>query len=183
MDRKPIRSSESMTKKKIVRIGMACALVCVLGAGFWLWRLQHNLPASVKLDLRAAIKARGAARPFDRFMELRYGSMDDPANRRKAFLNFFDLDHIKGMQMLTGYMKSEQRQSNIVATAEWISHFRENLSPDEKHALSDSLNSPEGIHQIRQSTSQYLTQDVRYRAAVAPVIAELMTTLAEIKKP
>ena len=36
---------------------------------------------------------------------------------------------------------------------------------------------------LRRATSKYLSHDVRYRAATAQVIAELMATLAEVERP
>jgi hypothetical protein len=49
-------------------------------------------------DVRAGIAARHIADPDARlakYLEGRYGSMGDPANRRKVFLDFFDVEHIK----------------------------------------------------------------------------------------
>lgn len=54
---------------------------------------------------------------------------------------------------------------------------RTGMSASERDALGSYLNSGAGLGQIRQATEQYLSRDVRYRSATAPVIAELMMTL------
>ena len=64
-------------------------------------------------DVRAGIAARHIADPDARlakYLEGRYGSMDDPANRRKVFLDFFDVEHIKALQLLVRHSPEEHPQ-------------------------------------------------------------------------
>lgn len=60
--------------------------------------------SSLSLDIRAGLAAHAIQDPdarLLRYLEARYGSMDDPAHRQDAFLDFFNLDHIKGLQLLS----------------------------------------------------------------------------------
>ena len=120
---------------------------------------------------------------MERFLELRYGPLTDPANRQRAFLDFFNVGHIKGLNILGSRMPSDRRQSNITAMAQWVANYRATMTSEEKAALGSYVTSPVGRATLQQATAQYLQQDVRYRAGSAPVIQELMTTLATVQKP
>jgi hypothetical protein len=169
--------------RKLIRVGATGFCLLALGATLWIWQSPQYTPAAAVLDLRAAAMTRGSRRPVERFLELRYGPLTEPANRQKAFLDFFDLGHMEGMRLIVGHMQGDQKQTNIAATAQWIANYRRTLSPAEIQALRTHLNSDAGRAQLKQATAQYLSRDVTYRSATAPVIVELMTTLAAIQTP
>lgn len=80
-------------------------------------------------------------------------------------------------------MDNERRQANINAMAQWVADYRTTMTPEEKMALGAYVRSPAGGATLHQATAQYLRQDVQFRASTAPVIQELMTTLATVRKP
>ena len=135
------------------------------------------------LDIRAAIGARNAPRRVDRFLELRYGPMTDPANRQKAFLDFFNPGHIEGLQLLVRHMPAHMRQDNISGMAQWIADYRKTMTAEEKQALGTYFRSEAGRATLQSGTSRYLSQDVHYRASSAQVVSELMLTLSATQKP
>lgn len=169
--------------KRLIWVGVAGLAILALGAAIWIHRLHRYTPVEVVQDLRAGIKARHAPQPVERFLELRYGPMNEPANRQKAFLDFFNVGHIQGLQLITTHMQAAQRQTNIAAMAQWVADYRRTMSPEEKEALNAYLGSDAGRTTLSRATAQYLSQGVAYRSATAPVIQELMTTLAHIQKP
>lgn len=174
----------NMKKSRLKIIGWICAtvFVVIVAAGVVvLERLRNYPPKEAMLDIKAGLAARHAPKQLERFLEVRYGSMTNAANREKAFMDFFNVDHIKGLNFLVNHMPPERRNANITAMAEWISNYRETMTPEERSYLGAQLNSPEGVVKVRQATSQYLQQDVRYRAANAMVISELLTTLTSLK--
>ena len=158
-------------------------LLVALGIAGWMRIFRRYTPVEVVQDLRAAVAARNAPKPVERFLELRYGPLTDPANRQKAFLDFFNVGHIEGLQILVSRAPESRRQASIKAMAEWVSDYRRTMSPEERQALREHLSSDSGRATLQQATAKYLSQDVRYRGATAPVIAELMATLAEVQKP
>lgn len=168
--------------KKVVWIGAGLLLTVVLGASFWGRRFHDYTPAAALRDLRAAAGAEHAPRPVDRYLELRYGPMTEPANRQRAFLDFFDIGHIEGLYLIVGYMGGEQKRTNIAAMAQWIADYRRTMSPQEKTTLGAYLGSDAGRATLRRATAQYLQKDVRFRAETAGVIEELMTTLAATQR-
>jgi hypothetical protein len=157
--------------------------LAVLLAGLWTWRFRTYTPKEALLDLRAAARSRHAPRPVERFLELRYGPLTEATNRQHAFLDFFNQGHIEGLYMISGHLKDDLRRARIADMAKWLGQYRQSLTPGEKAALRARLETPEGKVMLQKATSLYLSRDVAYRAATAPVITELMTTLAEIKKP
>jgi hypothetical protein len=66
--------------------------------------------------------------------------------------------------------------------AQWVANYRQSMSAEEKVALSAYLGSEAGRAQVHEATVRYLQKDVQFRAATAPVIRELMTTLATLQK-
>lgn len=154
-----------------------------LGSALWIHQFRHYTPAEAVQDVQAALAARNAPKPLERFLELRYGTLTDPANRQKAFLDFFNVGHIKGLNYLVTRMPPARQQANIKATAVWIANYRQNMTPEEKQSLRNYLQTDAAHATLQQATSQYLSHDVRYRSASAPVIAELLTTLVEVQKP
>ena len=115
-------------------------------------------------------------------MELRYGSLSDPANREQVFLDFFSVDRIKALQLLVKYSPAEYRQANIQAMARWVANYRNSLSEEERAALHAKFDTPEGRAVLQRATAQYNSQDVHYRGATAPVISELLNTIAAAQK-
>lgn len=169
--------------KKVLWLGATLLLIVAAGVAGWIWRFRTYTPVAVALDIQAAVRARNAPNPARQFLENGYGSLAEPANRQQAFLGFFDLDHMEGLYRITSHMQGTQRQTNIAATAEWIADYRRLMRPEEKAALASHLGSAVGRATLQKATSAYLKRDVAYRAATAPVIAELMTTLAAVQQP
>jgi hypothetical protein len=164
-------------------LGVAGLAMVALATALWVWKFQRYTPVEVVQDLKAGIAARNAPRPVERYLELRYGPLTSPANRQKAFLDFFNVGHIEGLQIMTSHMKPAEREANTAAMAQWVAHYRQTMTPEERQTLNAQLSTPSGYATLRQATAQYLKQDVRYRAATAPVIRELMTTISAIQKP
>ena len=158
-------------------------VLIALGTTLWIRRFHHYTPVEALQDLRAAAQVGHAPRPVERFLELRYGPLTDPANRQRAFLDFFNVGHIKGLQILASAMGSEQRKASTAAMAQWVADYRATLTPQEKQALGAYVRSDSGRATLQQATAQYLEQDARFRAGTASVIQELMTTLATVNKP
>ena len=169
--------------RKLLWVGVAGILLIAACATFWIRNFHRYTPLEALRDLEAAAQVKDAPRPVERFLELRYGPLTDPANRQRAFLDFFNVGHIKGLNMLVRRMPSEMRQANITAMAQWVANYRATMTSEEKAALAAYVTSPGGRATLQQATAQYLRQDVRYRAATASVIQELMTTLATVQKP
>jgi len=170
-------------KKKLLWTIGTGLLIVSLSALFWVRRFHNYTPVEAVQDLKAAIASRNAPRPVENYLELRYGPLTEPANRQKAFLDFFNIGHIQGLQMIVNRMPAERREGSIAAMAHWVANYRRTMSPEEKQALRDYLYSGDGRATLEKATAQYLSQNVRYRAATAPVITELMMTLAELKEP
>jgi hypothetical protein len=172
------------TRKR--RWGWICGmgtLALALGVFCWVRRFHHYTPVEVVQDLRAAAAARNAPRPVERFLELRYGTLSDSANRQKAFLDFFNVGHIEGLQILVSRAPASRREPAIRAMADWVAGYREAMTPQEKQALAAVFQTDSGRAMLERATSRYLKQDVHYRGATAPVIEELMKTLAAVRAP
>ncbi len=172
------------TRTRIVLvIGGSLVFLAGLSVVLWVRRFHGYTPMEVTQDIRAAVAAKNAPRPVDRFLELRYGSMSDPANRQKAFLDFFNVGHIEGLQIIVRHTPESMKRSNTEAMARWVAEYRQTMTPEEKRALGEIFNSDNGRTRLQQATAKYLQQDVYYRAHTAPVITELMTTVAVVQKP
>ena len=176
-------------KRRIARVvfwtGVVALVLVAAGAAAWFRTFRHYPPKAVMKDVRAGLAARHVQEPRARveaFLEARYGPLSDPANRQKAFLDFFDADHIKGLNFIVTHTPTGQKQANTQAMADWIAHYRATMTPEERAGLQARLNSPAGQAMLQQATAQYQSQDVYYRAAQQPVIRELMTTLAALRK-
>lgn len=169
--------------KVLLWTGVTAVALAGLGSVLWVRHFKTYTPVEVVLDVRAGIAARNAPKPVEKFMELRYGPLNDPANRQKAFIDFFNVGHIQGMHLLVERMPESRRQENIQGMAQWIANYRRTMTPAEKRALSEYVHSAEGRAAVQQATAQYLSHNVHYRAATASVIAELMTTLTAVKEP
>jgi hypothetical protein len=159
-------------------------LVCLgLAVLLWIRNFHSYTPAEVILDIKAGIAAKDDGHPVEKFMDLRYGSQSEPANREKAFLDFFNVGHVQGLELMVNHMPQSMREPRINEMAQWVADYRKTMTPEEKQALREHLNTPAGRLAIQQATQQYLSQDVYYRGATANVIRELMATLTEIQKP
>jgi len=155
-----------------------------MAAFVWVRVLHHGPPAEVMKDIRAGLAARPVKDADDRlfkYLEARYGSMADPANRQQAFLDFFDVEHIEGLQLLVKYSPAEQRQANIDAMARWVAAYRDSLTSQERAALSARFQTPEGRAMLRRATARYNSQDVEYRGRTAPVISQLLRTIYQVQ--
>jgi hypothetical protein len=171
------------TTRGFLWAGATVVVLIAVAAVFWTRRFHNYTPIEALQDLQAAAQVRNASQPVERFLELRYGPLTDPANRQRAFLDFFNVGHIKGLNILVSRMPSERKQANITAMAQWVANYRATMTPAERAALGSYVTSPVGRATLQHATAQYLQQDVRYRAATASVIQELMTTLATVQKP
>ena len=169
-------------RRRLIRTIGGGIVVALAVMGAWIWNTRAPLLKEVALDLRAGAQARGAEKQYERFLELRYGSMTNPANRQKVFLGFFDTNHLEGMYRLVRFMDAGERKTNIAATAEWLADYRDSMTPAERDALVDWMKSPEGLANIQRASAIYRSRDIKYRAATEPVIRELMTTLAELRQ-
>ena len=168
--------------KRLLWAGVAVIVMIAAGTTLWIRRFHHYTPVEAVQDVRAAIQAKDAPQPVERFLELRYGPLTDPANRQRAFLDFFNIGHIKGLHYLAGRMGSEQRQASTAAMAQWVANYRTTMTPDERASLGAYVRSEAGLATIQQAAAQYLQQDVQFRASTASVIQELMTTVANVRK-
>lgn len=177
---------KTRTTRIVLCAGIAAFILAAVGAGLWVRALRRYPPKELMKDVRAGLAARHVREPQARvetFLEARYGSLSDPANRQKAFLDFFNVEHIRGLNFLVSHTPAEQKQANTQAMAQWIAHYRATMSPEERAALQAQLNSEAGRAMLRQATGQFQSQDVYYRGAQRAVIAELMTTLASLRNP
>ncbi len=169
--------------RKVLWIAVALLLITVVSAVLWLRRFHGYTPIEVTQDIRAAIAAKNAPKPVERFLELRYGPLTEPANRQRAFLDFFNAGHIEGLQIIVRHTPESMKQANTEAMARWVAEYRQTMTPAEKQSLGEIFNSDAGRSKLQQATAKYLQQDVYYRAHTAPVITELMTTVAAVQKP
>ena len=177
-------------RKRITRIllwaGVIGLVLAGAGAVLWVWTFRHYPPKEVMEDVRAGLAARNVPEPAARvgtFLEVRYGPLTNAANRERAFLGFFDVDHINGLRFIVAHTPAGQKQANTQAMADWIAHYRATMTPEERATLKDHLNSATGHAILQRATAQYQSQDVYFRADQKPVISELMTTLAALRKP
>lgn len=182
-----LRKHFMKTRKFKILFGAGVSVLLLLGiAGFVYVRVFHRYPpAELMQDIRAGIAAREIKDPDERFkkyLEQRYGPMSDAANRQKAFLDFFNAEHIRALQFMVKHSPTNQRQANIQASADWIAKYRTTMTPQERAVLSAQLQSETGKTMLRKATAQYNEQDVYYRGNTAPVISQLLTTIHEIQK-
>ncbi len=166
-------------------VGVVLALLLAAGAiGFF--SIRKRIPPEFSKDVRAGLAARPIQDPDERFkkyLEVRYGPLSDPANRQKAFLDYFNVDHIKALRLLVQHSPEAQRPGSIAAAARWVEGYRKSLTPEERVALRAQLQSPEGVAMLRRATAQYNSQDVHYRGQTAQVISQLLQTIGSLQAP
>ena len=166
--------------------GVAVVVLITAGSVFWARTFGHYPPREVFKDIRAGLAAKNVPQPKERvevFLTARYGSLTDPANRQRAFLDFFNVDHTKGLDFISGRTPPSQRAADTQAMAEWIAHFRKTMSKEERAALRTRMNSEAGRKMLQQSTAYYMAQEESVRKAQKPVMTELTTTLTSLWMP
>lgn len=169
--------------KRIWTTAVTTLLILIAGAWWWRRQFHHYTPVEAVLDIQAAIGAKNAPHRVERFLELRYGAMNQAENRRKAFLDFFNIGHIEGLYTIVGAMPGDQRTTDISAMASWVAGYRQTMSADEKATLREYFQSNDGKAQLQDATAAYLKKDAVFRANTADVIRELMTTIATVQQP
>jgi len=175
----------SRRKKILWRAGIVVLVVGIITIVAGIHYVHTYIPKEILPDIRAAISARGVIDPdarFRKYMENRYGSMDDPAHRERAFEDFFNRDHIRAMQLIVTHSPPDQRRANIRATANWLASYRQTMTSQEKSDLSIYFHSDEGRAALQAGTAQFMAQDAEYRSSTSPVINQLMTTLSGLKQ-
>jgi hypothetical protein len=176
---------KSLKPKWLIWLCGAGCIVLTL-AGFVTIKVFHGTPPrGMMQDIRAGLAARELQDPDQRigkYLEGRYGPMSVPVNRQNAFVDFFDVEHIKALQLLATHSPEQQRQANIDAMARWVAGYRDSMTPQERAALNARFQSPEGKAMLRRATAQYNSQHVRYRGSTAPVISELLRTLNVVEQ-
>lgn len=186
---KPNQSPPRSTQKpsriwKFFWVGIAgMILVVVVGDILWKRQFHDYTPVAAAKDLRAAYEVRHAPEPLKQFLELRYGPQTDPANRAAAFIDFFNSAHIGALARIAHNRTDEKTRKQIDTMAKIIHGYRDNMSPEEKQTLADHFNSADGMAQVKSAAAYYQSEDARFRAVAAPVIEELMTTLAAVHNP
>jgi hypothetical protein len=171
-------------KLKILLLASA-AVIIAMAAAAWLWVARAKPPPGMLKDIRAGITARHIADPDKRilqYLDARYGPMSDPVHRQEAFLDFFDVEHVKALQFLVQHSPRNNRQADIDAMSRWVENYGKSLSPQESASLSALFQTPEGQRMLRRATALYNSQDVRYRGSTAPVISQLLRTLHQIEQ-
>lgn len=180
----PATSAPGRAKKVMVWSLSFLLVLLVLGVVGYL-RIFHRYPPKELLrDIRAGVAARDTQDPdqrFEQYLEHRYGAMTDAANRQKAFLAFFDPEHIRALQFLATHAPKEQQAANIIATTRWVEQYRNQLTPAERAALGAQLNSEAGQQMLRKATATYNGQDIYYRGQTAPVIEQLLKTIHDVR--
>ena len=157
--------------RKTLWVGVAVIALIVLGVTFWTRQFHSYTPIEALRDLEAAAQVRNALGRWNGSWS--YGMGRSPIRPTAREPSWTSLSR----------RPSDRRQSNITAMAQWVANYRATMTSEEKAALGSYVTSPVGRATLQQATAQYLQQDVRYRAGSAPVIQELMTTLATVQKP
>jgi hypothetical protein len=177
---------ERVRKQMLWRVGGAFLVFLVIAGATGFYVVRRQLPPELMEDIQAGIAARhipDADRRIQKYLETRYGPLSDPTNREKAFVDFFNLEHIKALQLMVRHSPETQRASNILAMARWVEGYRESLTPQERASLSARFGTPEGRAMLRKATAQYNSQDVYYRGHTAAVISQLLKTINGVQTP
>jgi hypothetical protein len=99
---------------KIIILGAGIVAVALVGAGSVLWTqtFHHYSPREFLKDVRAGLAARSIQPPKARvetFLTARYGPLTEPANRQRAFLDLFNVDHTKALDFIVGHGPGEPK--------------------------------------------------------------------------
>jgi len=179
-----MQSPSQRGKTKIIAgIAVMGVILMTLGTAFWIRRFHGYTPLDVIKDVQAAEQARRGGRSVKLFLDLRYGDQTNPANRRKAFIDFFNAGHVEGLYFIVDNRTDARTRACIADAAKIFANYRQAMSPDDKESLKAYFDSNAGRTQIQQAIVSYQTKDVRFRAVIAPVVQELMTTLTAIQTP
>jgi hypothetical protein len=175
-------------RTKIIILGAGIVVVALVGAGNVLWTrtFHHYSPRELLKDVRAGLAARDIQEPkvrVETFLTARYGPLTEPANRQSAFLDLFNVDHTKALDLIAGHGPASQQQADTQAMAEWIAQYRKTMSAEERAALRARINSESGQSMLKRSTAHYLAQEESVRNAQKPVMMELTATLTSLWKP
>jgi hypothetical protein len=178
-----------MKKRTTIIIAVSSAVgvaLIVAGSALWVRTFHHYSPREFLKDVRAGLAARDIQQPKERvevFLTARYGPLTDPANRQRAFLDLFNVDHTKALDFIAGHGPANQQQADTQAMAEWIAQYRKTMSAEERTALRTRINSQSGQSMLKQSTAHYMAQEESVRNAQKPVMMELTATLTSLWKP
>ena len=175
-------------RTKIIILAAGIVAIALVGAGSALWTrtFHHYSPRELLKDVRAGLAARNIQPPKARveaFLTARYGSLTEPANRQRAFLDLFNVDHTKALDFIAGHSPASQKQADTQAMAEWIAQYRKTMSAEERAALRTRINSQSGQSMLQQSTAHYMAQEESVRNAQKAVMMELTATLTSLWKP
>jgi hypothetical protein len=154
----------------------------LLLAGFLIWKHHFHdyTPLDALLDLRAAAHLGHSPDPVGEFLERRYGPQTDPANREKAFVDFFNAGHIEGLYLIVGNRSDPQTKKLVAKVAQTITDYRALMTPDEKADLGAYFRSDAGRAQVHEAKATFQSKDVRFRSVTTPVIKEILGTLADV---
>lgn len=179
-----VQTLDKKQKRPWLKVIVALLALLLLAGAASFFVMRKRLPAEFSKDIRAGLAARHIQDPdarFRKFLEERYGPMSDPRNQQKAFLDYFNVDHIKALQLLVKHSPDAQRPENIAAAARWIENYRESLTAEDRAALRAQLQTPAGVAMLGRATAQYNAQDVQYRGQSAPVISQLLKTISHLQ--
>jgi hypothetical protein len=174
-----------MGKDRLIFWIFLAGLAALIAGGLWTRVLHRGPPPGLLQDIRAAVGARTVADPDERllrYLEGRYGPMTETTNRQRAFVEFFDVEHIQALHFMVQHSPGELRQANIDAMARWLASYRTSMNSAERAALKARFQGPDGRAMLRRATAQYNSQDVYYRGSTAAVISELLKTMNYVER-
>ncbi|MFO1513815.1 MAG: hypothetical protein U1F83_13005 [Verrucomicrobiota bacterium] len=179
------KSATKVRRRKLL-VGLCIGLVALMAIAVigYLKMFRGYPPQELMQDIKAGVavlEIKDADTRFAKYLEGRYGPMSEAANREKAFLDFFNPEHIRALQFMVAHSPQEQRRENISATARWVAQFRAQMTAAERAALREKLKSDSGHVMLKRATAQYNAQDIYYRGDTAPVISELLRTIHEVQ--
>jgi hypothetical protein len=163
-------------------------VLALIGAGsvFWARTFGHYSPREVFKDVRAGLAAKDIQQPKARveaFLTARYGPLTEPANRQRAFLDLFNVEHTKALDLISGHTPASQKEADTRAMAEWVAQYRKTMSKAERAALRTCVNSESGKSMLKRSSAHYMAQEESVRNAQKPVMMELTATLTSLWMP
>ena len=177
-------------KKRTTIILLVAGVVGVVligtGSVLWIRTFGHYSPRDVLKDVRAGLAAKDIPQPKARveaFLTSRYGPLTDSANRQRAFLDLFNVDHTKALDLIAGHSPADQQKADTQAMAEWVAQYRKTMSKEERAALRACVNSETGKSMLKRSSAYYMAQEESVRNAQKPVMTELTTTLMSLWMP
>src|SRR3989304_5912237 len=86
--------TRSMRYKRLCCAGGVLIVIAGALALWWNHRWGKYAPSSAYRDVLAAMRVGDAGKPVEAFLNLRYGDMESADNRQRAFVEFFNVDHI-----------------------------------------------------------------------------------------